>query len=185
MVKIKLSDIVEKIQVRDIQENIVQDIKRNIEEFGYKENFPLLLRKFNGKYKLIDGNHRVKALEELRISEAAVKIIEEEWPPEREEKEAWDCNKASETSAKATFIDHAEYIWKKAEAGLTQEKIGEVLGWNISKIKQYSALKSIDEKVWKEIVTTFQGNNKLHSEECVTEKVTVVTFSERILIVCV
>ena len=56
------------------------------------------------------------------------------------------------------------------------------LTWSLSKVKQYSALKAIGDEAWNLIkVTTFASSVTVDGDSDVTEKVTVVTFSEGLL----
>ena len=40
-------------------------------------------------------------------------------------------------------VDSAELIWRLAKDGKTQDATGKILGWSLSKVKQYSALNGI------------------------------------------
>lgn len=64
---------------------------------------------------------------------------------------------------------------------MTQQAIADAIGWSVPKIKQYSALRKIDENAWNVVVTTFNDSPQLPVDDQVTEKVTMVTFSERLL----
>jgi hypothetical protein len=77
-----------------------------------------------------------------------------------------------------TFVDFAEFIWKQTGS---QKETAEVLGWSVSKIKNYSALEDISKKAWTAIVTTFEVCEKAQVESGVTSKVTDVTFTEGLL----
>lgn len=77
-----------------------------------------------------------------------------------------------------TFVDFAEFIWKQTG---TQQQTADVLGWSVSKVKQYSALDAISKDAWSLIVTTFETTEKSRSQSAVTEKVTSVTFNENML----
>jgi len=68
-----------------------------------------------------------------------------------------------------TFIDYAEFIWKQ---DCTQQETADILGWSVTKVKNYSALSKVTELAWSAIVTSISS---------VTEEVTNVTFTEGIL----
>ena len=87
-------------------------------------------------------------------------------------------NAANEESIPMTFVDFAEFIWKQNG---TQQQTADVLGWSVSKVKNYSALDDIAKDAWSLIVTTFEIGGKSQSESGVTLKVTDVTFSEGLL----
>jgi len=107
-------------------------------------------------------------------------IIKENLTDIQEKQLATQCNLASETIIPTTFVDDAEFIWQELE-NHTQQEVGEMLGWSLSKIKQYSALKAINKEAWEIIVTSFQLVNTKFEEDVVTQKVTTVTFSGRLL----
>jgi DNA modification methylase len=59
--------------------------------------------------------------------------------------------------------------------------VAEVMRWSSSKVKQYSALRSIVPDVWSQIKTATESCVTEEDESRVTEKVTNVTFSEGLL----
>ena len=42
-----------------------------------------------------------------------------------------------------------------------QQQIVDMIGWGVAKVKQYSALKGIDQNAWGVVVTTFENIPKL------------------------
>lgn len=56
-----------------------------------------------------------------------------------------------------------------------------MMGWGLSKVKNYSALSDISPKAWDVVVTTFEDNRDHDADDTVTAKVTGVTFSETLL----
>ncbi len=42
-----------------------------------------------------------------------------------------------------------------------QQQIVDMIGWGVAKVKQYSALKGIDQNAWGIVVTTFENIPKL------------------------
>lgn len=61
------------------------------------------------------------------------------------------------------------------------KEVASIIGWSEEKVKQYSALKAICKEAWNLIVTTFEDMVTKDNEEEVTEKVTTVTITERLL----
>jgi hypothetical protein len=87
-------------------------------------------------------------------------------------------NEASETSVPMTFVNYAEFIW--GQEG-TQQEVAEILGWSVSKVKDYSRLKKIDSEAWKVVVATFYSLTELQHDSRATEKVANATFTEGLL----
>ncbi len=56
-----------------------------------------------------------------------------------------------------------------------------MLGWTRTKVANYKALEDIHKDAWETVVTTFQKVVTTEDENVVTQNVTTVTFSERLL----
>ena len=108
----------------------------------------------------------------------SVPVIIKNVTDEQAKQIAFRENAANEESIPMTFVDFAEFIWKQTG---TQQQTADVLGWSVSKVKNYSALDDIAKDAWSLIVTTFEIGGKSQSESGVTLKVTDVTFSEGLL----
>ena len=171
--QIRISDLKDGAMIRTVKEHGVNHIKSRIEKSGYVDNFPILVSHEN---IIVDGHHRVKACIELGIEfiPAIVKTIS----GGDLKKASFAANSASETLVPMTFVDHAEFIW--GETG-TQQETADILGWGVSKVKNYSSLKTIKKDSWKIIVTTFLFSEKSLDSDSVTTKVTDVTFNEGLL----
>jgi len=82
---------------------------------------------------------------------------------------------------KAHVAKIAELIWRLAKEGKTQDATGKIMGWSLSKVKQYSALNGICQDAWKVVVTATEKAVTAESEDAVTKTVTDVTFTENLL----
>jgi len=179
MQNININQIAEFVNRRAVKINGIEIMKTNIKNIGFLENNPITVSKTQDGYKLIDGNHRVKACLELGI-EYLPAIIKENLTYIQEKQLATQCNLASETIIPTTFVDDAEFIWQELE-NHTQQEVGEMLGWSRDKIQKYSILKTINKEAWQIIVTTFLKNVTTTTEDVVTQNVTTVTFTEGLL----
>jgi DNA modification methylase/ParB-like chromosome segregation protein Spo0J len=153
-----------------------------MDRLGFLPQHPLVVTSDgNGGYELIDGNHRLEAALALGITDLPVHIVATPLSDNDKKKMARQANEAAETMIPTTFVDDAEFVWKEAENGKTQAEIAEMLGWGLSKVKNYSALSGICSQAWDIIVTSILKSCDLQEEEDVTKKVTTVTFSEGLL----
>ena len=152
---------------RGIDNKQVEKIKDNIQNSGYKDGFALTVTPKGNKYTVIDGNHRLIALRELKYNKKVPCVILENV----EDKSALTLviNTANENGKKNTLFDYLDYI-ARVKDDYTQKEIGEKIGWNRSKVKQYSAL-LINIKV-----TQVLNIAKQHQKGRVTKEVTHVTF---------
>ncbi len=152
---IKISEVLDTVQIRSLKKKGVEKLKNNIQKNGYV-NFPILVKQLtNGGYKLLDGKHRLEAMKALGEKEIPATILNQDIDESEDEQIAIKNNEASKTSIPTTLCDYAEFIWKKAEQGRTQEEIAGILGWSRSKVLNYSQLSSICKDAWKMIDTTF------------------------------
>jgi len=124
---------------RGIDNKQVEKIKDNIQNSGYKDGFALTVTPKGNKYTVIDGNHRLIVLRELKYSKKVPCVILENV----EDKSALTLviNTANENGKKNTLFDYLDYI-ARVKDDYTQEEIGEKIGWSRSKVKKYSALLS-------------------------------------------
>ena len=163
----------EAIMVRAIKQGGVDKFVSSLKDVGYLDTKPIIV---NGKNEIIEGNHRVAACRALGIE--SIPVIIKNVTDEQAKQIAFRENAANEESIPMTFVDFAEFIWKQTG---TQQQTADVLGWGISKVKNYSALDDIAKDAWALIVTTFESGDKSQEESGVTSKVTDVTFTEGLL----
>jgi len=151
--------------LREIRNHTVDQIKKSIEDNGFDEARVLLVVPKNDKYVVAGGNHRLQALRELEIKKVPCLIVKNG----DLYKLAIQDNEAEKTFAPIDLFDYLDMIKQLKKEGLTQQEIGDKLGWTTSKVKQYSATLS-------KIVTQVLEFCKQHQKGRVTEKVTNVTF---------
>lgn len=184
MTQIKITQITERINVRSIKPKGVERLRTKIDQVGYLPEKPVIVAP-NGDgetYILIDGNHRIAALEELGRDSVEALIDETLVTEAMQLRRARLANEVSETVIPTTFVDDAELVWSLADKGMTQTDIGGVLGWGRGKVSQYAMLQSIDEQAWGIIATT--SNALVADDENGTGSIFATTgsiFSERLL----
>ena len=120
--------------IRGIRPDVVTKLKERI-GVGFNPARPLTVVKQNGHFIVADGNHRLQALNELGIKEAPVII--------REGDPYWlavQGNTDEDTYAPMDLFDWLDVIKSLKSQNLTQEKIGERIGWTTDQVKRYSSL---------------------------------------------
>ena len=175
------TEIVSRVEARSLKLDGVERLKATIDRLGFQVDKPILVYPFESGYRLIDGNHRLEAAIAQGLETVPALIVE---PPANELeaiKQARESNEAAETVVPTTFVDDAELIWRMLDEE-KQQDVADALTWSLSKVKQYSALKSIGNEAWSLVkVTTFASSVTVDVDSDVTEKVTTVTFTEGLL----
>lgn len=126
----------EQFLTREIRQNVVDKIKKNIAENGFLMGHNLTVV---GK-KVVDGNHRLAAALESNISEVPCIVYDED--EVNAYKLAEQLNSSNDTYAKQDLFDVLFKIEKLKDEGKTNVGIADVLGWSESAIKNHSALLS-------------------------------------------
>ena len=121
--------------IREIREGIVEDLKERIEE-GYNPARPLTVVEKDGGYYVADGNHRLKVLNDLGIEEVTCVIHKEEDPYTL----AVKGNADEDTYSPMDLFDWVELISKMRDEGLTQQEIGDKIGWSRNQVARISSL---------------------------------------------
>jgi len=125
--------------VRDIRPSTLEKIKKRITESGYNPARPLSVVKSNGSFLIADGNHRFAVIQELNIDKVPCVVYEEGHDPYAL---AVNGNQDEDTYAPMDLFDWLDVIAKLQDEGLTQEKIGERIGWSREKVKDHVTLRS-------------------------------------------
>jgi len=155
--------------IREIRPAIIERIKARIESTGYNPSRPLSVVKQNGSYIVADGNHRYEVIRRLQIESVPCVVYEEGHDPYSL---AVNGNQDEDTYAPMDLFDWLDVIGRLQDEGLTQEKIGEVVGWSRDKIQKYIILRS-------QIVTEVLAFAKANQKGRVTINVTTGTKNER------
>jgi site-specific DNA-methyltransferase (adenine-specific) len=150
-----------KFTFRGIRPAVVEKLKERMSE-GYNPARPITI---TADGMVIDGNHRVEAARLLGIKE--LPCLMRTGDPY---KIAAECNADEDTYAPMDLFDWLDVIASLKAAKLTQQAIGDRIGWSEGAVKQYSVLLN-------KIVTQVLELAKDHQEGRVTEKVTNVTFT--------
>lgn len=151
--------------IRDIRQGAVDELKERFEK-GFNPSKPLTVVLKNDKYLVANGNHRLKALEELGIEEVPC-VIHTGADPYRL---AVEGNEDEDTYSPMDLFDWIEVISSMKEEGYTQQEIGERIGWARTKVANHLQFIS-------EIVTPVLDISKHHQKGRVTSDVTNVTFN--------
>jgi site-specific DNA-methyltransferase (adenine-specific) len=117
--------------LRDIRDSVIEKLKERIKN-GYNPARPLTVVEDNGRYIVADGNHRLKVLQELGVSEVPCVI--------RAENPYWlatSCNQDEDTYAPMDLFDWLDVIRQLREQGHTQAQIGERVGWSRERVKDH------------------------------------------------
>lgn len=120
-------------RIRDLRESTLQEIKNNIKENGYFDARVLAIVKINDEYHVADGNHRLEALLALGIETVPCVVYENTDPYQI----AIEGNIAENTYAPMDLFDWLNIIQKLKKEGLTQEEIGNKIGWSQRKVADY------------------------------------------------
>ena len=183
--EIKLAQITRRMGVRSLKPKGVQRLKEKIAEVGYLPEKPVIITPDGAEeaYILIDGNHRVAALEQLGINTVEAYLDETLITEALRLRRARLANEVSETVVPTTFVDDAELVWRLADEGMTQTEIGGVLGWGRSKVLNYNRLNNINPETWEIIsdTTLEEVVSAIDEGLSVTSVTTRVTFSENLL----
>ncbi len=176
-----LDRIVSRLPVRRLSASGLARIQESMKRSGFLDNYPLIVTPLeNDTYQLIDGNHRYESAKKLGLLSAPC-VIKAELIEQERYKLALQSNNAAETVVTSTMVTNAEFVWARAEEEYTQQEIADMLGWSLSKVKNYSALSAICDEAWEIIVTSFENKRDHSADEDVTSKVTSVTFTETLL----
>jgi DNA modification methylase len=167
---IPLADL-ELTELRDIREHIVDDIAERIEEDEYNPSRPLRVVSNGDGYKVVDGNHRVKALRQLDSVKTGKSIPCVVEPRDADiHRLAHKSNKDEDTYAEEDLFDHLDYI-EGLRDDHTQQEIAEKLAWSRDKVAKRTRLLN-------EIVPGVLEIAKKHQEGRGTENVPTGTFGE-------
>ena len=151
--------------IRDIRESVLVDLKERIKE-GYNPARPLTVVEKDNKYYVADGNHRLKVLNDLGIEEITCVIHKEEDPYTL----AVKGNQDEDTYSPMDLFDWIELIGKMRNEGLTQQEIGERIGWSRDKVAGHS-------RIIENIVEQVLVKAKQHQKGRSTDKVVITTFN--------
>lgn len=127
-------DKLEYFLMRGIRTDVVNDLKERIGE-KFNPARPLSVMKKEDKYIVVDGNHRLKAMQELGIKEVPC-LIREGDPY----KLAIESNTDEETFAPMDLFDWLGVIDSLRNEGLTQQAIGDKVEMSRGAISNYILL---------------------------------------------
>ena len=118
--------------IRDIRDDVVNRIDERIKSDGFNPAHPLSVVQNDDGYYVLDGNHRLKALDKHNIESVPCVV----YPDDADTyKIAVRCNQDEDTYAPMDMFDWLGVIQKQKETGKTQQEIGESIGWSREKVK--------------------------------------------------
>lgn len=168
-----LSIIVSRRLVRPINAAYVERLAKKVAAVGLKP-YPLSVTPDGVLY---GGNHRYEAFTRLGLTECWMHIHE----PQSLDREAIELNRASEDALPMSFVDDAELVWRKLAEGMTQQAVGDELGWSRGAVSNYAALGAICTAAWTIIATTSRAGGLPREEDGVASNATGVAFTEGLL----
>jgi len=170
----EIKKIKSRFQTRKINQAYVEFLAKDFKENGFKNAYPVSVTTDG---VLWDGNHRVEAAIMAGLADVP-HIIED---PENMRFEAHERNRVSTNALPETFVDHAEEIWGMLADGKTQQQTADDMGWSRDKVKNYSALKKVNESAWESIGTAIRGSVPISNLDVVLSKGTGVPITESLL----
>jgi DNA modification methylase/DNA-binding transcriptional MerR regulator len=156
-------------ELRDVRKPVVDEIKERITSSGFNPARPLRVVPQSDGYAVADGNHRLKALQELGVRDTVPSVVE----PNRDLLAvAVESNQDEDTYAEPDLFDKLDYISREKDRGLTLSEIAaKVDGWSESMVMQHSSLLS-------NTLTQVRELARQHQEGRVSNGLTSVSFTE-------
>jgi DNA modification methylase len=157
--------------LRDVRDHVVDDIADRIGETEYNPSRPMRVVERDGGYVVVDGNHRLAALQQLdSVRESkAIPCVVEQGDVDLYQL-AHESNQDEDTYAEEDLFDHLDYIGDLRDEH-TQAEIAERLGWGREKVANHS-------QILKNIVSPVLDLCRSHQEGRETSDVASATFSE-------
>jgi len=160
-------------EVRPVSADYVERLRAKLREIGPKP-YPLSVTSDGVLY---GGRHRYEAFKAEGITECLMHISD----PESLDREAIELNKASEDALPMTFVDYAELVWRRLDAGETQQAVAGALGWSREAVRNYAGLGKIAPEAWQIIGTALRSGDMAHTQDDVPDVGTTVPFTEGLL----
>ncbi|MBC7282614.1 DNA methyltransferase [Hoeflea sp.] len=159
-------------EVRPLSQQYVERIRAKVREIGVKP-YPLSV---TSDGVLFGGRHRFEAFTAEGVTECLMDVSD----PASLDREAIELNRASEEALPMTFVDFAELVWRRLDAGDTQQAVADALGWSRSAIADYASLRKICSSAW-DVVAGFARGGLSQGDDAATEIVATATFTEGLL----
>jgi DNA modification methylase len=154
--------------LRDVRPHTVDRIVNNIKENGFYDAKVLSVvpdPNEKDQYIVADGNHRYYAIQEVGIPKVPCVIFENADIVEI----AVKGNSAEDVYAPMDLFDWLDIIKQLKSKGLTQQEIGDKIGWSRSKVGDY-------QRILNETVAKVLDFCKDHQKDRETKKVSDATF---------
>lgn len=164
---IQLKDLSMKSQIRDLRTDVILKLKDRIKEKGYNPAKPLSIinDEKDNSFIIADGYHRFNAVKDLFEDSYLIPCIL--YKNKNLFELAINCNKDEDTYSPMDLFDYIDIIKQLKDQKLTQEKIGEIIGFSREIVKFYFSLIN-------NIGTTFLNLARTHEESRVPQNGTNV-----------
>lgn len=160
-------------EVRPVSPEYVDRIRAKVREIGVKP-YPLSVTS-NGV--LYGGRHRFEAFKAEGVEQCLMDIAD----PESLDREAIELNRASEEALPMTFVDYAELVWRRLDAGDTQQAVADALGWSKQKTNDYAGLRKIADQAWDVVSATIRQSADISSSGHADAESATADFTEGLL----
>ncbi|MGD9729880.1 MAG: site-specific DNA-methyltransferase [Nitrospiraceae bacterium] len=160
-------------EVRPVSPQYVERIRVKVREIGVK---PYPLSVTSGGV-LFGGRHRYEAFVAEGVAECLMHISD----PASLDREAIELNRASEDALPMTFVDFAELVWRRLDAGETQQAVADAIGWSREAVRNYASMAKIAKEAWAIVGTTIRDVVPSGEDGAVPEFGSGVPFSENLL----
>lgn len=137
-------------EVRPLSPEYVERIRVKVREIGVKP-YPLSV---TTEGVLYGGRHRFEAFKAEGITECLMDVSD----PESLDREAIELNRASEDALPMTFVDYAELVWRRLDAGDTQQAVADTLGWSREVVRDHAALAKVADDAWQIVGATIRNS---------------------------
>ena len=170
-----ISFVTSRHMVRPVNAAHKAAVKAKIERIGFLAQHPLCV---TAEGKLWAGNHRYEVALELGLSEVPMFIAPE---PESLDRAAIEDNDASADALPNTFVDIAELVWRKLDAGQTQQAVADELGKSRGDVSNIAGLRKISVEAWAVVATSARNSVARTGDDGVAAIATDVAFTEGLL----
>ena len=122
--------------LRDVRENVVEELMNRISKSGYNPAKPLSVKVLpDGKYLVADGNHRLSVIKKLKITSVPCVIYGKK---SNEYEVGVRCNRDEDTYAPMDMFDYLDVVKTLKGKGFKQKEIGKTIGWSREKVRNYN-----------------------------------------------
>ena len=123
--------------VRDIRPGVIDTLKERIDQSGFNPAKPLSVIKTDDGYLVADGNHRLTVLRDKGVTDVPCIVYNNDSDLYQL---AIKCNQDEDTYAPMDLFDWLGVIDAQRKDGLTQQSIGDKIGWSRDRVADYTSV---------------------------------------------